>query len=66
MKKQGILEGTVRTACNLVGAIPVGIVHGISRRGGAVDSYISKNKDRIREVVGAGIIAGGIGYSVVD
>ena len=56
MPERGIIEGTFRTALNLAGAIPVGIVHGLSRRGGAVDNYITENRDRVREVVGIGVI----------
>ena len=66
MHKQGILVSTVRTTLNLAGAIPVGIVQGLSRKGGTVDRYINENKDRIREVIGAGIIAAGAGSIILD
>lgn len=66
MHKKGIIESTVRTTLNLAGAIPVGIVHGLSSKGGSVDRYITENRDRIREIAGAGIIAAAMGSIILD
>lgn len=65
MNKQGILTGTVKTGLNLIGMIPVGVLHDLTPKGGTVDRYITENKNRIREVVGAGILAG-IGISTLN
>lgn len=65
MAKQGILTGAVKTTLNLVGMIPVGILHDFTPKGGPVDRYITDNKNRIREVVGAGILTG-VGLATLD
>ncbi|MFC1749379.1 hypothetical protein ACFL2V_11300 [Pseudomonadota bacterium] len=61
----GILEGTVRTALDLAGMIPVGIVNGLSKPGGTVNRYIESNRHKVRQTVGAAILLG-VGLSVVD
>ena len=64
-KPHGIIEGTLRTALDLAGAVPVGIVNGFSRKGGPVNRYIEDNRHQLRQTVGAVVLLG-LGISILD
>lgn len=65
MAKQGIITGAVKNTLQLAGAIPVGILRDFTPKGGAVDRYVENNIDRVREVVGAGVLAA-VGIAIID
>jgi hypothetical protein len=64
-RSYNIIEGTFRTAFELAGMIPVGIVKSFAKEGGAVDKYIEKNIHSVRQAVGAVFLLGA-GISVLE